>query len=133
MLGYVKADKQNLTIGDYEIYRGIYCSLCKALGRNYSVFARLLLSYDFALAAVAANVRTENGVIQDIRLAFGGVAPIAFRATAVEDLLRGSKPDEALAQKAGDLAVADAIAMKNNHYKVEVLRTIVKDYVLSLV
>ena len=52
MLGYVKADKQNLTIGDYEIYRGIYCSLCKALGRNYSVFARAFLSYDFTLAAL---------------------------------------------------------------------------------
>ena len=52
MTGYVKADKKSLTMGDYEIYRGIYCSLCNSLGKNYSVFARLLLSYDFALAAI---------------------------------------------------------------------------------
>ncbi len=52
MLGYVKADKPNMKMGDYEVYRAVYCSLCNALGRNYSVFARLLLSYDFALAAV---------------------------------------------------------------------------------
>lgn len=52
MTGYVKADKKSMTMGDYEIYRGIYCSLCNSLGKNYSVFARLLLSYDFALVAV---------------------------------------------------------------------------------
>lgn len=52
MLGYVKADKKSMIMADYEIYRGLYCSLCHSLGRNYSVFARLLLSYDFTLAAV---------------------------------------------------------------------------------
>lgn len=52
MLGYVKADKKSMLMSDWELYRGIYCSLCHSLGRNYSVFARLLLSYDFTLAAV---------------------------------------------------------------------------------
>ena len=52
MLGYVKAFKPELKIKDYEIYRGIYCSLCRALGRNYSPVAQLFLSYDFAFAAV---------------------------------------------------------------------------------
>ena len=52
MLGYVKAAKAEMKVRDYEIYRGIYCSLCNALGKNYSVFARLLLSYDFAFAAI---------------------------------------------------------------------------------
>lgn len=52
MLGYVKAFKPEMKIKDYELYRGIYCSLCRALGRNYSPIAQLFLSYDFALAAV---------------------------------------------------------------------------------
>lgn len=52
MLGYVKAFKLEMKIKDYELYRGIYCSLCRALGRNYSPFAQVFLSYDFALAAV---------------------------------------------------------------------------------
>lgn len=52
MLGYVKAFKPEMKIKDYELYRGIYCSLCRALGRNYSPVAQLFLSYDFALAAV---------------------------------------------------------------------------------
>lgn len=52
LLGYVKAFKPEMKIRDYELYRGIYCSLCRALGRNYSPIAQLFLSYDFALAAV---------------------------------------------------------------------------------
>ena len=52
VLGYVKAFKPELKIKDYELYRGIYCSLCRALGRNYSPIAQLFLSYDFAFAAV---------------------------------------------------------------------------------
>ena len=52
MTGYVKISKADLKVKELEIYRGIYCSLCNALGRNYSVFARLLLSYDFAFAAM---------------------------------------------------------------------------------
>lgn len=52
MLGYVKAWKPEMKIKDYELYRGIYCSLCRALGRLYSPVAQLFLSYDFTFAAV---------------------------------------------------------------------------------
>ena len=52
MLGYVRAFKPELKIKDYELYKGIYCSLCRALGRNYSPVAQLFLSYDFAFATV---------------------------------------------------------------------------------
>ena len=67
MLGYVKADKPNMKMGDYEVYRAVYCSLCNALGRNYSVFARLLLSYDFALAAVLCLALREESCVFDRR------------------------------------------------------------------
>ena len=67
MLGYVKADKPNLKMGDYEVYRAVYCSLCNALGRNYSVFARLLLSYDFALAAVLKLAIGDESCVFDRR------------------------------------------------------------------
>ena len=42
MLGYVKISKGRLTGNGYELYRGVYCSLCNALGRNYGPAARLL-------------------------------------------------------------------------------------------
>ncbi len=61
MLGYVKAFKPEMKVKDYELYRGIYCSLCRALGRNYSPIAQLFLSYDFAFAAVLRLAAEENG------------------------------------------------------------------------
>lgn len=59
MLGYVKISKGRLTGNGYELYRGVYCSLCNALGRNYGPAARLLLSYDFAFAAVLRIAVTD--------------------------------------------------------------------------
>lgn len=61
MLGYVKAYKAELKVRDYELYRGVYCSLCRALGRNYSPLAQLLLSYDFTLAAMMKLALSEKG------------------------------------------------------------------------
>ena len=58
MFGYVRVCKPRLTCGDYELYRGAYCSLCKALGRRYGPFARLTLNYDmtfYALLALSAG------------------------------------------------------------------------------
>lgn len=61
MLGYVKAFKPELKLKDFELYKGIYCSLCRALGRLYSPVAQLFLSYDFAFAAVLRLSAAENG------------------------------------------------------------------------
>ena len=46
MFGYVKTDKPEMKIKEYEVYRGLYCSLCKAMGKHFGVFSRLTLSYD---------------------------------------------------------------------------------------
>lgn len=61
MLGYVKAFKPEMKVKDYELYKGIYCSLCRALGRIYSPVAQLFLSYDFAFAAVLRLAAAEDG------------------------------------------------------------------------
>jgi len=47
LLGYIKSYKPDLKVKDYEIYKGIYCSLCKRLGKSYSPIAQLLLNYDY--------------------------------------------------------------------------------------
>lgn len=52
MLGYVRAFKPDLRMSEYELYKGVYCSLCRSLGKHYSPLAQLFLSYDFALAAL---------------------------------------------------------------------------------
>jgi hypothetical protein len=46
MFGYIKTDKPEMKIKEYEAYRGLYCSLCKAMGKHFGVLSRLTLSYD---------------------------------------------------------------------------------------
>jgi xanthine dehydrogenase YagS FAD-binding subunit len=53
------------------------------------------LSYAFALVSVAAALQIKNGIIEDIRLAMGGVAHKPWRDRALEEALRGKQPTEA--------------------------------------
>lgn len=52
MFGYVKAFKPELKISEYDTYKAIYCSICRVLGKEYGVFARFILSYDFVFLAM---------------------------------------------------------------------------------
>lgn len=47
MFGYVKINKDELKIKEYNTYKAVYCSLCRELGRQYGLCARLTLNYDF--------------------------------------------------------------------------------------
>lgn len=48
MFGYVKVDKPECKIREFEYYRAVYCGLCRALGRCGGTLSRLTLTYDFA-------------------------------------------------------------------------------------
>ncbi len=52
MFGYVRLHKPTIRMGEYEQYRGIYCTLCKRLGKRYGLFARMGLSYDLTFLAL---------------------------------------------------------------------------------
>ena len=52
MFGYVRLFKPNITMGEYEQYKGIYCTLCKRLGKRYGVASRFTLSYDMTFLAL---------------------------------------------------------------------------------
>ena len=56
----------------------------------------------------------------------GAVAPVALRARAVEALLEGQEPGEALARAAGALATGEAQPLTGNRFKVEVLKSLVR-------
>lgn len=52
MFGYLQIHKDELKVKEYEAYKSVYCGLCKQLGRDYSVFARFILSYDCTFYAI---------------------------------------------------------------------------------
>lgn len=52
MFGYIRACKPEMRLKEFEMYKAVYCSLCKELGRLYGPLARMTLSYDFAFLAI---------------------------------------------------------------------------------
>lgn len=63
---------------------------------------------DIALVncAVFLSLASKGGVVQDIRIALGAVAPTPVRVQAAEDVLRGKNPDEKAIKEAADCAAA---------------------------
>ncbi|MBR3863471.1 MAG: hypothetical protein IKM42_07465 [Clostridia bacterium] len=51
MFGYVKIEKAELRVREYEYYRAAYCGLCRSMGKCTGQCSRLTLSYDIAFLA----------------------------------------------------------------------------------
>ncbi len=79
-------------------------------------------SYAFALVSVAAALDVRDGVIQDVRLALGGVAHKPWRAWRAEAALRGRQASEDLFRAAADVELADARPLRDNAFKVALAR-----------
>ncbi|MEM7567120.1 MAG: xanthine dehydrogenase family protein subunit M [Pseudomonadota bacterium] len=84
--------------------------------------ARDRASYAFALCSVAAVVRMKGGVIDHVALAFGALAPKPWRSHAVEMLLKGEAPSDALFERAADTLLADAEGHGHNDFKIPLAR-----------
>ena len=52
MFGYVRPYKPELRFKEYDVYKAVYCSLCREIGRRYGRMLRFSLSYDFTFLAL---------------------------------------------------------------------------------
>ncbi|HJO17026.1 MAG: xanthine dehydrogenase family protein subunit M [Vicinamibacterales bacterium] len=82
--------------------------------------------WDFPLVNVASAVRVSGSTIDDARVAVNGTAPYPMRLVAVEDAVRGASQSEATAELAGEVAVRGARPLRQNAYKVPLMRNLVK-------
>lgn len=104
-----------------------------ALARS-GAFKKLMdrKAWSFALVSVAASARVRNGVVRDVRIVLGGVAPIPWRATVAEAALEGQTLDEGSCTRAGDQALEGAEPLAQNAYKLPLARELVRRTLLSL-
>ena len=87
MFGYVKTDKPEMKIKEYEAYRGLYCSLCKAMGKHFGVFSRLTLSYDITFLVLTRLAFTGTlPCFQAGRCAFNPTKKCSYCSNADEEL-----------------------------------------------
>jgi xanthine dehydrogenase YagS FAD-binding subunit len=76
-------------------------------------------SYAFALVSVAAALDIKGGVIQEARLAMGGVAHKPWRLTEAEHLLKGMHANEVSFNKAATIAMHGAKGYGFNNFKLK--------------
>jgi xanthine dehydrogenase YagS FAD-binding subunit len=82
-------------------------------------------SYAFALVSVAAALDLDGGVVRDVRIALGGVAPKPWRAWKAEAALKGGPATAERFRAAAEIELADAKPLRDNAFKVELARRIV--------
>ncbi len=93
--------------------------------QRYSKF-RLRKAIDFALSSVAVAITIKAGVVSNIRIAFGGVAPVPYRALKAEEILEGKIITESLVEQAVKAALSTASPLSKNSYKVVIMEKLAK-------
>jgi xanthine dehydrogenase YagS FAD-binding subunit len=83
-------------------------------------------SFDFAIVSVAAVLQMEGKVCKKASIVLGGVAPLPWRAEATEAELNGKTLAAEVIKKAADAAVDKALPMKQNAYKIQLTKVMVK-------
>ncbi|MEU5837355.1 xanthine dehydrogenase family protein subunit M [Streptomyces diacarni] len=94
-----------------------------ALSRYRKVRERA--SYAFAIGAAAAALDVSDGVVREVRLAFGAVASRPWRARTAERVLTGQPASGDAFAEAVDAELAAAEALPLNAYKVPLMRNLV--------
>lgn len=63
LFGYVKPQKWELLLKEYDQYTGVYCSLCRQLGRRYGPAAKMALNYDctfFSIVLISLSGKSPS-------------------------------------------------------------------------
>jgi xanthine dehydrogenase YagS FAD-binding subunit len=84
-------------------------------------------SYAFALVSVAAGLEMKGGMIKGVRIALGGVAHKPWRAERAEAALRGGPATEAAFRQAAEAELAEARALRDNAFKIELAKRVIGD------
>ena len=110
-----------------ELIIGFLLPVAQWTQRSLYLKIRDRQSYEFALASAAVALDLADGMVNEARIALGGIAAKPWRAREAEMALKGQAIDEAGARRAADAAFAAAQTHGDNAYKPELgRRTLVR-------
>jgi xanthine dehydrogenase YagS FAD-binding subunit len=106
----------------------------KGFAENYSYLkVRDRNSYAFALVSVATGLDLKDGLINEARIALGGVAHKPWRVLEAEDFLRGRVASRENFADAANIILEGAIPYEHNHFKIELAkRAIIRNSMMAL-
>jgi xanthine dehydrogenase YagS FAD-binding subunit len=110
-----------------ELVTGVHVPRLEWARNSCYVKVRDRQSYEFALTSAAVALHVRGGVIQDARVAAGGVGTKPWRLPAVERSLAGQPVGQPAFERAAEQATAGAHPLAQNAFKTTLLpRTIVR-------
>lgn len=90
---------------------------------------------DLATVSVTTVLTLKNGVCQDAKIALGGVAPTPISACKAEEVLKGSKPVEAVVAEAAEVASREIRPITDvrstAEYRTELCKTLVRQAIIN--
>jgi len=89
-------------------------------------------NFDWALVSCSAAARVDGGKLSQARVMLGAVSNIPHEVKAANDFLEGKTCDEATADKAAELLLANAHAHSENGYKIPIARALIRRTLLQL-
>jgi xanthine dehydrogenase YagS FAD-binding subunit len=87
--------------------------------------ARERTAGDFPIVSLALGYALQGGRMTQVRLVLGGVAPTPRRVRDAEAALEGNEPGEAVAAAAANAALAGAVPLQHNAFKLDLARALI--------
>lgn len=116
--------RQENILAKNEVLKEIIIPLPKDKEKEKSTYLKLRErgSWDFALVSVAVWMIKEGNLAKDLQIVLGGVAPKPWRLTELEESLRGENIDTSLIDQALKKVLATARPLKENEYKIDLVK-----------
>lgn len=117
-----------------EIITAVTIPVSQAARRSTYLKVRDRQSYEFAAASAAVGIEFEadGKTIRDLRVALGGVATKPWRAREVEASLKGRTLAPETVKRASRLAMENAVAQGDNHYKIELAPRVIARAIMKV-
>ncbi|MCS6859105.1 MAG: xanthine dehydrogenase family protein subunit M [Abditibacteriales bacterium] len=128
---FVNDPQKETVLGAQEIVTAVTLPAVASGTKGHFIKFKERDSYDFALVSVAVVVRKQGETVRDARVVLGGVAPTPWRSKEAEAAVVGKPLTEQTATAAGEAAVKAARPLKDNAYKVQLARVLIKRALLA--
>ncbi len=124
--------ERDTTLAPDELILELELPFLPASARSTYRKVRDRASFAFALVSVAAAVHLEDGVVRDLRIAWGGVAHKPWRAERAERAMVGRRLDVESLAAAVDEELEAATASEQSAYKLDLVRNTTVHTLLEL-
>ena len=114
--------QRDTVLGHGELITAVDLPVLPAAARSRYRKVRDRASYAFALVSVALAAQIEAGTVREVRIAFGGLAHMPWRARAAEQVLAGAPAARETALQAADAELAAARPLPGNAFKAALAR-----------